>query len=102
MTYIEFKKDYGYPAASPQWAIFNKKIGLRWFPNREEAEEVAGIQAGELPGETFKVLAVMATITTSVSVIGQRFDPTRSAIGAGDALPEPPPAPDSINVESPL
>lgn len=101
MTDIEFKKDYGYPDASPGWFVEHGGVYIVPCLNREDAEKNAAVMAAKNPGEVYRVLAVMATITTSVSVVGQRFDPTRVS-SASDALPEPPPAPEANNVESPL
>lgn len=76
---IKFARDYGYPPAAPFWLVWNERGYIPMFkhPTREDAEVEAARLATDSPGDSFHVLAVMATISTSRDVVGQRFDPTR-------------------------
>ncbi len=91
MTEIKFAKDYGYAPASPFWIVWNERgrVPMRKHADRDAAEAEAARLASISPGETFHVLAAMATISTSIEVVGNRFDPSRTPMRAeAEAVPE--------------
>lgn len=101
MPDINFKRDYGYPAASPAWFVMcpDMTISPRPYDDRESAEVAAAEMAHAKPGHTYHIVATVATVSTEVKVIGQHFDPSRKTYPDIEAAP-PPPAP--VEEEVPL
>lgn len=90
MTDIKFAKDYGYPPATPLWLVWDKccLVHPSEYATREAAETEAAVRAVSHPGIHFHVMAAMSTISTSINVIGQRFDPTRATTPPEIDVPE--------------
>jgi hypothetical protein len=88
MTDIKFARDYGYSPAAPFWLVWNEEGSAPRFkhPTQDAAQAEAARLASENPGSKFHVLCPMATISTSMDIVGVRFDPSR-------APPSPEPAP---------
>ena len=101
MTGINFKRDYGYPAASPAWFVMcpDMTISPRPYSDRESAEAAAAEMAHGKPGHTYHIVATVATVSTEVKVIGQNFDPTRKIYPDVEA---PPVAPAPVDEDAPL
>lgn len=80
MADIKFAKDYGFSPAAPFWIVWRESghYSMSKHPNRESAETEAARIASTRIGEDIHVLCCTSTITTSVDVIGQRFDPRRA------------------------
>jgi hypothetical protein len=80
MADIKFKPNYGYPDAAPFWLVWNEN----GYPPRyrHETKDSAQAEAARLassrPGQEFHVLACMATVRTSLDIVGEEFDPRRS------------------------
>lgn len=82
MTSIEFKKDYGYSPPAPFWIVYAEPSSTiervcQTEPSREAAETACARLALAFPGHEFHACCVMATISTSPVVVGERFDPNR-------------------------
>ncbi|WP_374412679.1 hypothetical protein [Novosphingobium colocasiae] len=94
MTDIKFARDYGYHPAAPFWLVWNEDGRTPMFkhPSRDAAEAEAARLAASAPGCSFHVLSVMSTITTSIDIVGQRFDPAKSPPVAIEPECEPVPA----------
>src|SRR3546814_5188449 len=77
MSGINFKRDYGYSAASPAWFVMcpDMTISPRQYESRELAEVAAAELAHGKPGHTYQIVATVATVTTEVKIVGQNFDP---------------------------
>lgn len=105
MKDIKFARDYGYSPASPFWAVLVEGDGtLRSrHSSKDEAEEAAAITAQENLGQQVHVLAVVASVSTSSEVVGQRYDPARSPPRVENA-PEPFPelSPAAVGEEEPI
>src|SRR3546814_2645443 len=93
MSGINFKRDYGYSAASPAWFVMcpDMTISPRQYESRELAEVAAAELAHGKPGHTYHIVATVATVTTEVKIVGQNFDPARQAFPDLVAPPSPPP-----------
>ncbi|CAB5162734.1 hypothetical protein UFOVP152_47 [uncultured Caudovirales phage] len=76
---IKYTPNYGYAPPSPFWIVWNSKglIPGQEKLTKEEAEEQASRLACRHVGELFHVMAVIATVCTSVEVVGEEFDPFR-------------------------
>lgn len=93
MTDIKFAPDYGYSPAAPFWLVWceDARPPMHKHRDRDAAEAEAARLANENPGRGFHVLAVMATVSTSIEVVGTRFNPSRTAYpDVEEAAPEPP------------
>jgi hypothetical protein len=90
---IKFARDYGVWPVAPFFLVWNEDGNMprHKHETRELAEAEAARLAASSLGSHFHVLGVMATITTSADIVGQRFDPARhKPQPVVDADPEPP------------
>lgn len=91
MNQIKFKRDYGYPPASPAFFCWHDGQCSQMFETRVEADRAASAIAITRPGQDVLVLAAVAALRTSGEIVGERFNPDRVA---HDPVIEPAPVPE--------
>jgi hypothetical protein len=101
MAEIKFKANYGYAPASPLWAFIRdgEDVLGGTFQSKDEAEEGAGVMAQQFPGCPVHVLAVVATVQTSPDIVGERFDPSKTAPRLAPEPEQIPEAPAAVAVD---